>query len=71
MKEILSEALMKRMAIPFMVLGGGLSAFGLFGFELSSGGGLWLAQWSTGNQYEISIGVALLIYGVILRTDSK
>jgi hypothetical protein len=61
---------MKKMAIPLIVLGAGLAAFGIFSFESHSGSIGW-AGWSTGAQIEIAIGVASAIWGLILRRDSR
>jgi hypothetical protein len=73
---------MNKLAILLIVFGSGLAAFGISGF-----GGSFAFQneilpglqgsysgsfgWSLNNQYEIVIGVVSLIYGVILRKDSK
>lgn len=73
---------MKKLAVFLILFGGGLAAFGISGFggsfSLSSpilqgleGGYSGLFGWSQNNQIEIVIGVVSLIFGVILRKDSK
>jgi len=73
---------MKKVAVFLIVFGSGLAAFGISGFGGSSSPpGITLPGmsgeasgsfgWSLNNQYEIVIGVVSLIYGVILRKDSK
>ena len=71
---------MNKWAILLIVFGSGLAAFGISGF----GGSFSLQreilisdaysgsfEWSQNNRIEIVIGVVSLIYGVILRKDSK
>ena len=71
---------MKKLAVFLILFGSGLAAFGISGFEGSfSLQPQILVQstysgsfgWSQNNQIEIVIGVVLLIFGVILRKDSK
>jgi hypothetical protein len=71
---------MHKLATLLIVFGSGLAAFGISGFEGSfSLHPQILVQstysgsfgWSQNNQIEIVIGVVLLIFGVILRKDSK
>jgi hypothetical protein len=59
---------MKKIATPLIVVGGGLVAFGIF--ESHSGPYGW-AGWSIGDQIAIAIGVALAIWGSIIRKDSR
>ena len=57
----------KKLAIPLIVGGGALAAYGLAGYStLFSASG-----WSRDSQIEIAIGVAALLYDLILRRDSK
>jgi uncharacterized membrane protein len=67
---------MNKLAILLIVFGSGLAAFGISGFkgffngyEVGVYGGSF--GWSLNNQIEIVCGVVSLIYGVILRKDSK
>ena len=73
---------MKKLAVFLIVFGSGLAAFGITGYGGSyslqspilqglEGGYSGSFGWSQNNQIEIVIGVVLLIYGVILRKDSK
>jgi hypothetical protein len=64
------ESEMKKAAIPLIVFGSGLAAFGIFSFESHSGAYGW-SGWSTEAQIEIAIGIALAIWGLILRKDSR
>jgi hypothetical protein len=70
----------KKLAVFLILFGSGLAAFGISGFE----GSFSLQReilmrdaysgsfgWSQNNQIEIVIGVVSLIFGVILRKDSK
>ena len=61
---------MKKIATPLIVVGGGLMAFGIFAFESQSGMVGW-AGWSIGDRITIAIGVALAIWGSIIRKDSR
>ena len=71
---------MKKVAALLIIFGSGLAAFGISGFS----GTYWVSGlfvdppqyrgefgWSLNNQIEIVIGVVSLIYGAILRKDSK
>jgi len=73
---------MKKVAVLLILFGSGLAAFGFSGFEGSfsqpsfiqsemPGGYSGSVGWSLNNQYEIVIGVVSLIFGVLLRKDSK
>jgi hypothetical protein len=73
---------MKKVAVLLIVFGSGLAAFGISGFGGSfspqevilpglHGGVSGSVGWSPNNQIQIVIGVVSLIYGVILRKDSK
>ena len=59
--------LLKKAAIPMMVIGGGLAAFGLTSYQ----GSRLLSGWSVGGQITIAIGVALFILGALLRKESE
>jgi hypothetical protein len=74
----------KKLAVFLILFGSGLAAFGISGFEGSfSIHREFLLRdvypdayagsfgWSLNNQIEIVIGVVSLIFGVILRIDSK
>jgi hypothetical protein len=71
---------MNKLAIILIVIGSGLAAFGFSGFKgVFDGHEVWENMymysgsfgWSLNNQIEIVCGVVSLIYGVILRKDSK
>jgi len=70
---------MKKLAFIFVVLGSGLAAFGFSGWYLTTSymfigeSDLWKisAGWTLNNQLEITIGVGLLVCGLLLRRDSK
>ena len=72
---------MKKLAFVFVVLGSGLTAFGLSGCQLDvhpwigpvepGPGFYYTAGWTLFNQLEITIGVVLLVCGLLLRRDSK
>jgi hypothetical protein len=69
---------MKRFGTVLILIGSGLTTFGIFGFQARFGPGVLLpdqlagsAGWSLANQVAIVIGVLLLILGVILRIDSR
>jgi hypothetical protein len=76
----------KKLTFALIVLGSGLVAFGLSGwylatsvlFQLAGADGRMPnslpdihAGWTTDNQIEITIGVMLLVCGLLLRSDSK
>jgi hypothetical protein len=71
---------MKKAAVLLIIFGSGLAAFGISGFS----GTYWVSGpfsdipqyrgefgWTLNNQLEIVVGVVSLIYGAILRKDSK
>jgi hypothetical protein len=71
---------MKNLAILLILAGSGLAAFGISGFS----GTYWISSpmadipqyrgelgWTLNNQIQIVVGVIFLVYGVILRKDSK
>lgn len=68
---------MKKTADLLIVIGGGLAAFGISGFGLTLSevvrpdGPIGWYEWPLNSRIEIVIGVVSLIYGVILRKDSK
>ena len=72
---------MNKLAFVFVVLGSGLAAFGLSCWHLATSS-LWVAGdseptwnvsagWTATNQLEITIGVMLLVCGLLLRRDSR
>ena len=67
----------KKLAVFLILFGSGLAAFGIsgWGFTLPnfvrSDGLIGWYEWPMNNRIEIVIGVVSLIYGVILRKDSK
>jgi hypothetical protein len=71
---------MKKAAILLSVFGSGLAAYGFSGLEGSldlntrfvpESGYSGSLFWSQNNQLEITIGVALLVWGLMLYRDSK
>jgi hypothetical protein len=60
---------MKKVAVPLIVFGSGLAAFGIFGFQGQTD--RLPAGWGIEDQFMIAIGVGLVIWGAILRKDSK
>jgi hypothetical protein len=63
---------MKRYAIPMIVVGAALAAFGLFSYHADrSYIGAASSGWDTGAKIEIAIGVALLVWGMFLRKESR
>lgn len=72
---------MKKVAAILIVIGSGLAAFGFSGFEGSFSpqddelrgihGESGSVGWSPNNQIEITIGITLLVCGVMLHKDSK
>ncbi len=69
---------MKKLSFFLIVLGSGLAAFGLSGWQLTTSHifsieGEWdiSAGWSAGDQFQITIGVMLLACGLLLRRDSN
>ncbi len=77
---------MKKLAFLLVVFGSGLTAFGFSGWHLATSvlrvflgpdafpaNGLpdIHAGWSLGAQLEITIGVGLLVCGLLLRRDSR
>jgi hypothetical protein len=77
---------MKKLAFVFVVLGSGLTALGLSGWHLATSvlfqlagpdGGMpnslpdIQAGWTVLNQLEITIGVVLLVCGLMLRRDQR
>ena len=72
---------MKKLAFTFVVLGSGLAALGFSGwqatghpgFVLAGASGLawdFWAGWTPLGQIEITVGVVLLVWGLLLRRDS-
>jgi hypothetical protein len=72
---------MKKLAFVFVVLGSGLAAFGFSGWYLTTTTLRTLdgdpaiydisAGWTPGNRLEITIGVVLLVFGLLLHRDSR
>lgn len=70
---------MKKLAFVLVVLGSGLAAFGFAGWQavgnpvfLDEPGYLrFSAGWTLAGQLEITIGVVLLVCGLLLRRDSR
>jgi hypothetical protein len=59
---------MKKYAVPLMVFGTALAAFGIFGYESHSGPFGW-SGWSLDHKIEICFGMALAVFGALLRKD--
>lgn len=70
---------MKKLAFVFIVLGSGLTALGLSCWQLTTShtfigeSDLWniSAGWPAWNQFQITIGVMLLVCGLLLRRGSN
>ena len=71
---------MKKLAFALIVLGSGLAALGFSGWQATGAtnglllpAGAWSisAGWSPLNQIEMTVGVMLLVCGLMLRRDSK
>jgi hypothetical protein len=71
---------MKRWAIVLIVIGSGLAAFGFSGWHAAGNPLIGLegpadwnfsAGWSLSSQVEITVGIALLAFGITLRRDSN
>jgi hypothetical protein len=74
---------MKKVAALLIIFGSGLAAFGLAGWKaVGTPATRWVedaprvawdfsAGWSLGSELEMAAGVMLLVWGVILRKDSK
>ena len=73
---------MKKVAALLIILGSGLAAYGISGFEgeFSTAPSFQIGQegemsgsmgWSENKQIEITAGITLLVCGVMLRIDSK
>jgi hypothetical protein len=73
---------MKKLPFIFVVVGSGLTALGFSGwqavgnpaFVLAGASGVawdFLAGWSIANQIEMTVGVMLLVCGLLMRRDSN
>jgi len=72
---------MKKLAFVFVVLGSGLAAFGLSGWRMATsimstlpgyGGNPDIyAGWTPNSQLEITVGVILLVCGLLLRREAR
>ena len=73
---------MKKLAFVLIVLGSGLAALGFSGWQATGGPGLWISEslgymwnlragWTLLDQVEITIGVMLLVCGLLLRENAK
>jgi hypothetical protein len=71
---------MKKLAFIFVVLGSGLAAFGLSSWQMTPSLQLTglnesaysiSAGWTAWGQLEITVGVMLLVCGLLLRRDSR
>jgi hypothetical protein len=63
---------MKKWAVFLILIGSGLAAYGISGWQLyGTVDRYFSAGWPLNSQIEIVIGVASLAYGLILNKDSK
>ena len=63
---------MKKLAFVFVVLGSGLAALGLSDWLQLFCWHRWASpDWIVFNRFQITIGVMLLVCGLMLRSDSR
>jgi hypothetical protein len=69
---------MKKVAALLIIFGSGLAAFGFSGWQADGHTGFlvesswtFAAGWPLHSQIEMTIGITLLAWGVMLRKDSK
>ena len=71
---------MKKLAFIFVVLGSGLAAYGVFSWQMTPSPQIIglnettysiSAGWTPYDKLEITIGVMLLVCGLLLRRDSR
>jgi hypothetical protein len=80
--EQLTVIPMKILAFLLVVLGSGLTALGFSGWQATGGPGLWISEslgymwnlragWTLLDRMEITVGVMLLVCGLLLRRDQR
>lgn len=60
------EALLKKLSLTLMVIGGAVAVLGLSGYS-----GTHIQAWSDTDRIEIAIGVGLFILGMFFRKQSQ